>query len=194
MDTISKNKLFFIGFNKTATTSLDHLLKKNGYNTIHWMTGEIFLAKQMQMNVDAALPILQGVDEFSVYSDFTFVSNEIVIEGNKFYKELHREYPESWFILNVRNIDSWLLSRLRHPTFAERYAMAMDLTIPELVDYWRMLKIQTETEIIEYFQHSSKFRVFDIDSESYEDLAHTLEPDFHLIDTTLEILNVTPKA
>ena len=192
MNVNSTNKLFFIGFNKTATSSLDHLLRKNGYKCIHWMTEEIFLAKQMKMNVDASLPILQGIGEFDVYSDFTFVSNESVIEGNQFYKDLHREYPGSWFILNIRDANSWLLSRLRHPTFAERYATATNLSIPELVEYWRTLKIQTEKDIVKYFEGYSKFAIFDIESDTYMDLANVLKPDYILNDTTLEILNVTP--
>ena len=184
-------KLFFIGFNKTATTSLDNLFKRNGFETIHWGSGETFLANQMQINFDGSLPILQGVEDFRVYSDFTYLTNDTAIEGNKFYRELHMEYPDSWFILNVRGIDSWLLSRLRHPTFAERYAMALNLTVPELIDYWQRLKIRTENEIMNYFQGYSKFKVFDIDSMSYADLAGILARDFILTETAPEILNVT---
>jgi hypothetical protein len=194
MNANNKTKLFFVGFNKTATSSLHNLFQKNGYSCIHWEAREIFLAKQMQMNFDASMPILQGIDEFNVYSDFTFVSNERVVEGNKFYKELHNEYSDSWFILNVRDTDSWLLSRLRHPTFAERYASAMGMNIPELIDYWRKLKTETETEIIKYFEGYSKFGIFDIQSDTYEDLAKLLAPDFVLNDTSFEIWNVTPKG
>jgi hypothetical protein len=187
-----KSKLFFIGFNKIATTSLSELFTRNGYDAVHWMTGNINLAQQMKKNKESGHLILSGVENFQVYSDLSFVSETIVIEGNLYFRELHLDYPESWFVLNTRNTNSWILSRLRHPDFAERYSKAMDLSIPELVEYWQTLKIQMENEIVSYFSGYPRFLIHDLDSQSFSDLASFLSQDFTLTDTRPISLNSTP--
>jgi hypothetical protein len=187
-----KSKLFFIGFNKTATTSLHELFTRNGYDSVHWMVGNINLAEQMKKNKESGHPILSGVENFQIYSDLSFASETLIIEGNLYFRELHLDYPESWFVLNTRNTNSWILSRLRHPNLTERYLQAMDLSIPELVEYWKTLKMQSEKEIVSYFSGYPRFLIYDLDSQSFSDLASFLRQDFTLTDTRPIFLNSTP--
>jgi hypothetical protein len=146
----------------------------------------------MKKNKESGHLILSGVENFQVYSDLSFASETLVIEGNLYFRELHLDYPESWFVLNTRNTNSWILSRLRHTNLAERYSKAMDLSIPELVEYWQTLKIQTENEIVSYFSGYPRFLIYDLDSQSFSDLATFLSQDFTLTDIRPISLNSTP--
>lgn len=89
-----KPKIFVIGFNKTATSTIHTLFQENGipgyhqgkkYKTINWKT---------------MLP------KYNCFSDISFTLEDI--------EELHKTYQNAIFILNVRNIDKWLISRFKH--------------------------------------------------------------------------------
>ena len=82
----SYDKYFVIGFNKTATTSFHHLFLKNNLTSQH--AGGIW-----------------DTDKFKCFSDNGNLNN---------YKELDLKYENSIFILNVRHLDKWLISRFKH--------------------------------------------------------------------------------
>ncbi|KUF08984.1 sulfotransferase [Pseudoponticoccus marisrubri] len=84
-------KVFAIGFNKTGTTSLSTVFQKLGFTPMdgpHWRkTSEWWIHYQFQAFSD-------GPPE-----DF---------------RHLDRSFPRSKFILNVRNLDEWIDSRIEH--------------------------------------------------------------------------------
>jgi hypothetical protein len=84
------SKVFCIGFNKTGTSSLHALFERAGFRSYHGRAWR-------RMEAD----LLGRYDCFSdgIPDDFT---------------ELDRRYPRSRFILNVRDLDAWLGSRLDH--------------------------------------------------------------------------------
>jgi hypothetical protein len=181
-------KFFIIGFNKTGTTSIDSFFQSYGFKTIHWKSGDRYLAQQIEVNVQRSDFILKGIDNFDVYSDFTFVSDDQAIEGNRYFRQLHSEFPSAFWILNTRSMQGWILSRLRHPKFAERYTKALGMSIIDLVAYWEKLKVSRESEIREYFMGNERFVEFDIDRETFTELAAKLglampalkDSEFHL--------------
>jgi hypothetical protein len=181
-------KFFIIGFNKTGTTSIDSFFQSYGFKTIHWKSGDRYLAQQIEVNVQRSDFILRGIDDFDVYSDFTFVSDDQAIEGNRYFRQLHSEFPSAFWILNTRSMQGWILSRLRHPGFAERYSRALDSSIIELIDFWQELKVSRELEIRQYFAGNERFIEFDIDRETFTELAAKLglampalkDSEFHL--------------
>jgi hypothetical protein len=78
-------KYFVIGFHKTATTTMHELFLLNGIKSLH------------DNNWD-----LDNYDAFSDNKDLTI------------YTELCIKYPDAKFILNIRNMKGWILSRLNH--------------------------------------------------------------------------------
>ena len=89
-------KVFVIGLNKTGTTSLHYLLERLGYHANHsiwWSRSNLSLRLMM----------------YDAFSD-----------GNpRNFDVLDRNFPGSKFILNVRDLDSWLDSRLNHVVHIE---------------------------------------------------------------------------
>lgn len=88
-------KFFFIGFNKTGTTTIDTIMNNLGYNSRH----NIDWAKSSQTHVHEEI--------FDNYESFT--DGEM---ADFFW--LSQEFPESTFILNYRNVRDWAISRYKH--------------------------------------------------------------------------------
>lgn len=87
------DKVFVIGFNKTATCSIDALFKYNGWKTQHddgrWNT-----------------------DDFEVFSD-----QHPDKTNHHDFKSLSSNYPNALFLLNVRELSKWAISRCGHIIF-----------------------------------------------------------------------------
>lgn len=132
------NKIFCIGLSRTGTTSIALALSNLGYKAsalpfiyknTHFLTilkllvnrilisfSKRFLNKRIVMfkntysRKNNLKLIKRKVDEFGALSDTPTV---------RFYKELDELYPNSKFILTVRDSESWLASCKRH--FQKRY-------------------------------------------------------------------------
>lgn len=86
-----KDKVFAIGFNKSGTTSLHHLFQDLGFRSfhgIHWRDSR-------------NRTLLHAFDAFSDGPPQDF-------------QALHRLFPTAKFILNTRDLEGWVLSRLKH--------------------------------------------------------------------------------
>lgn len=114
-------KIFQIGFNKCATVSLHNLFNKFSspvLSSIHWNYG--YLANNIYKNINSGnfLPLF-GYSSFHVFTDMEcFIEEDGVVKyisiSEQFFDLLDINYPQSIFILNTRNIDSWIKSRLNH--------------------------------------------------------------------------------
>lgn len=86
-----REKVFAIGFNKTGTTSLHSLFESIGLSSFHGV----------KWRACDDLMLLRSYDCFSdgIPKDLAF---------------LDRTFPNSKFILQVRDLDTWIYSRLAH--------------------------------------------------------------------------------
>ena len=78
------NKIFVIGFNKTASSTFHHLFEKLGYKSQHYRRWDL--------------------NNYDCFSDNGELQN---------LKTLYT-FPNSLFILNTRNLHDWLFSRAKH--------------------------------------------------------------------------------
>jgi len=97
---VQRQKVFGIGFHKTGTTTLASALKDLGYS----VTGTFGVADDTigDTVVPRAIEIASRVD---------------AVQDNPWplvYRELDEAYPESRFVLTVRDTDKWLMSLVRH--------------------------------------------------------------------------------
>jgi len=81
------NKIFGIGLSKTGTTSLADALRILGYDTSH----------------------NQKVDKIAI-GDYDLYKDAYVHYGTRHYRQFDRKYPNSKFILTVRDKEDWLES------------------------------------------------------------------------------------
>ena len=80
-------KIFGVGLSKTGTTSLNQALIILGYNSKHYVS------------------YFSVVDKVDAVTDLPMALE---------YKTLNERYPDSKFILTIRNLDDWLKSCEKH--------------------------------------------------------------------------------
>ena len=154
-------KLFFIGFNKCGTRSLHRHFSDCGLSSYHG-GAHADLHMAVLLNVARGAPSLNGFDDHDVYLDVGAIQSQ--------FRHLDRDYPGSKFVLNVRNPDRWILSRLNH--LNGRYVEFMnlyygvELTWQEWVDQWRHELAAHERAVTEHFKdRPTDFIRFDVEND-----------------------------
>ena len=170
------HRLFFIGLNRTGTSSLAKFFNINGYTTLHnslwwyWRLEENF---QQQVYTDG----FEGHNSRGfVYPDLDF---------------LEKTFPFAKYILNVRDLDSWMLSRLKHSMILDKmnerkgdaYSGLYQKTIGKQRGEWHhdlLLSWVTErnfwhAKAISHFKDSPKFLIINLEKEAKRNLREKLE-------------------
>ena len=185
-------KVFFIGFNKTATTSIHQLFLESGYKSMHHNEGKVNLAKTMVKNIRKDKDILTNISTYHCYSDLTSATKTHYIEGNELFKELYQQYSDSYFVLQTRDTEDWIRSRVNHSNggFMKRCMTYMEMKkTDEIKEYWRNMKTKREKLIIKYFEDFDRFMVFDIDNDDITSLIDFLTPHFKLKKSEWKVYN-----
>ena len=105
----SYNKIFCIGLNKTGTSSIHKALKILGFNSVHHIeSGGKSIKDIIKNNYDNNKDILMGIENYQAFSDWSHPSTNIL------FKEFDKQYPNSKFILNTRDVEGWIKSREKH--------------------------------------------------------------------------------
>jgi len=119
----NKRLVFQIGQNRTGSTSIYRFLGKCGLRAVHWDHGS--LAATICENLKQSKPILTGPENYNCFTDMdpardiqTLISqNKLTFEnttGWSKFKEFFAEYPDAYFILNVRPPKHWKKSLRKH--------------------------------------------------------------------------------
>ncbi len=176
-----KPRIFQIGFNKCGTRTFFDFFQKNGIKSVHYKRGE--LARKINENVTYRRPPLEGIDKWIGYTDMQEVKKSGVIEAIGHYRSLAAYYPRSYFILNTRNKERWIKSRLNHGTnqnYANRYRQGLGLTtIEETEEAWSKIWDQHHTDVPRFFRSTGQhFLQFDIEADTPDKISEFLAPDF----------------
>lgn len=169
-------RIFGIGLHKTATTSLHKALQILGLDSFHWGTGEAPLI-WYEMN---ALGRSNTLEQFYALSD-----NPIPL----LYKQLDMAYPNSKFILTVRDEVDWLMSvkrlwdRKHNPTrhLWEVYPISNQLhqALYGTKDFDALVFLERyrrhNAEVKEYFKGRSDLLVMDMANPNWSKLCAFLE-------------------
>jgi hypothetical protein len=91
-------RVFGVGLQRTGTTSLQHALQSFGYDVGHWKSGEWAKTIWQEMN--------RWGGSRTMEKDYALCDNPFPA----LYKKLDAGYPNSKFILTVRNEDQWIES------------------------------------------------------------------------------------
>ena len=189
-------KIFLIGFNKCGTTSFHEFFKANNISSVHWRANTLAIA--IKDNQKSNKKLLDGIDSWTAYTDMICIpgspwqkSNsdyQGLIEGCRYFKDLHRDYPDALFILNTRDPMQWLRSRLKHDKgqFAIAYQRAL---ASEGIDCRKKLKLRWlqdwynhHAEVMSYFskQSPNQFLYFHISETPVRKLTRFLKPYFKI--------------
>jgi hypothetical protein len=176
-------KVFQIGFNKCGTKTLHHYFRRNGWRSVHWDKGR--LAQRVFANLASGNKLLEGYEEFDVFTDMEFLDDfGTYFEAYKLFPRLAAEYPHAKFILNTRDREAWILSRLAHGkefSYARRAMVHHNVTsLKDLTNLWRTEWEQHHRRVIEFFgDQPSRLIICQIET----DLPHILDkalPEYKL--------------
>ncbi|MEM6974033.1 MAG: hypothetical protein AAF577_14630 [Pseudomonadota bacterium] len=125
-------KVFCIGFNKTGTTSIDAIFRAAGMASIHttyWSRPGPHLCQ------------------------FT---HQAFCDGNPLgFRALDRRFPRSRFILNTRNLDEWLDSRIEHIRAQQARGLHRETKhwriADEAVIHWVRTRNAHHLDVLDYF-------------------------------------------
>ena len=166
------NKIFCIGFQKTGTSSLGRALDILGYNVCGYHPFKVYAdAEDLTLEI-----ILQECCELAESHD-AFKDTPWPI----FYQELDQKYPNSKFILVVRETSNWINSVVKdfgqYPNAIHQliYGVSYPKTNESI---WINRYEQHNKEVIDYFKNrSDDFLLLHLDqSESFwEKLCNFLE-------------------
>ena len=151
-----RNKIFCIGLHKTGTTTLANFFREYGFkdtHSINWINNERKLNKYDFFS--------DGGSHFDNIQEFNF-------------KKLFNTYKDSTFILQTRDTEKWVLSKLRHAGWTKDTIIQPDdpckishdewkyksfLTIQKFIEH----KINYEQKVLSFFKENDMSRLMVID-------------------------------
>ena len=168
------NKIFIIGFNKCGTRTLHHFFKKNGLNSCHYIcknNKSRNIASCIYRNKQEGKLLLDCIDNYDVYSDMENIHSTTLLYAQYLFKELDKQYPNSKFILNTRNVEKWLTSRQKHQggkgIYVKKCKKKLGLNDEEIFKHWEKEWYDHHIDVIEYFiDRPDDLLIFDIEQES----------------------------
>lgn len=183
-------KIFQIGFNRCGTKTIHKYLCANGLKGIHWDNGR--LARRIVSNHERGRNLIAGYETFDVFTDMEWLEPKRYFEGYKLYRELAAQFPSAVFILNTREREAWIKSRLTHLDghYAALYKTCFNLdSDEELAEHWRSEWDSHHAQVMEFFSgRDHRFFVCRIET----DLPHLLDemlPELSLDPATYSIQN-----
>jgi len=190
--------IFQIGFNRCGTSSIAHFFERNGYRAAHWQKGKI--AVGMELARIKKQPLLAYCNRYDIYTDMEKVDvhkiakqkwrhplfwkfakaakkHDITINkpiyAFKYFKQLYRQYPGSRFILNTRDVNNWIDSRLNfqfRKIDSYRYCTCgyqAHETMQELTTCWRREWQEHHNNVKVFFSDKpGRLLVFNIEDDS----------------------------
>jgi hypothetical protein len=168
-------KVFQIGFNKCGTRSFAHWFEKCGHRSVHWDRGR--LASAMRSNREAGRPLLEGYEDYVLYTDMENIHDvRGITYAYEWFADLHRQYPDGKFIMNLRPMDKWIRSRLNHVTYLQDTMAGLGVDREGALEAWRR-HFEGHTQAVrDYFAgHPGAFMFFDIENEPIENVCRFLD-------------------
>lgn len=177
-------KVFQIGFNKCATRTISVFFRENGYKAAHWENNE--LADDIALSKAEGRKPLEKWADVAVFSDMERVAGKrsTLIEAYKEFEFLDKSYPGSYFILNTRNVNDWLMSRIRHGAgnYLVQYANHYGTKDPmEVLQKWRDDWFEHHRAVQEYFEgRPETLLIYDVDADGPEKIVDFVKADYEL--------------
>ena len=177
-----------IGFNKCGTRSLAELFRGAGHPVIHHKVRDRWpvprrIGRVMKDNLAQGRKVFDSVENYTFYCDLILNDGLETWEGARAFRDILRDYPDTILLLNLRNREAWIASRLKHGhgEFAKREMQARGLSDMEaLKDRWRA-EWEAHLADVRGFMatHPGRYLEFNLDTDTAEDLAAWL-PEYHL--------------
>ncbi|MEM6888839.1 MAG: sulfotransferase [Pseudomonadota bacterium] len=204
-----QTKIFFIGYNKCGTTSLHHLLASAGIRSVHYRAPVIdvnalrpfkpfqrihlSLAGEIVQRTSDISALKKLLDRYTAFSDLFYYSENSQIEAAGLFEVFHQLYPDAFFILNDRDENKWISSRVKHDngSLLERAMHYYQSDAESVVSTWRAQRIKHIEKVLSFFHGHRRFLHFRIDNDDIGGVIQHLSPDFRVSEKDWTIRNKT---
>ncbi|KCV83611.1 hypothetical protein ATO10_02585 [Actibacterium atlanticum] len=179
LETRTLPRVVAVGFNKCGTRGLGQLFAAAGHPMVHNKLRGKFkvshsIGRLMRDNLAAGRKVFDGAQEYTFYCDLIYTTPKAAYDGASAYREILRDYPDTILLLNTRDRESWIKSRLRHGHghFAKVQMQAHGVTTEsEICDIWRSEWDAHHRQLTDFMaDKSDQLIVFDIQKDKIEDL------------------------
>jgi len=162
-------RVFQIGFNKCGTSSIWKRLQELGLRSCHLRTEDRRnVTLVMQSNLAEGRNILSGLEEYDGFTDLEYQSEDTFVEGYRLFREIKAQVPDSRFILNLRDRQKWIASRLDHNDGAYAAALMKVHGLQDKAQLTRKWEHDWDThvaEVTDFFLGEDCLLVFDIEKD-----------------------------
>lgn len=176
-------KVVQVGFHKCGTRSLGLLFQRAGHPVVHgkirarWRPSRN-AALQMRRNLAAGRKVFAGLEGFTFYADLLYQTKRDSFEGFRRFREILRDYPGTILLLNLRDREDWIQSRMRHGhgEFAKRVMRQRGIASREaLADHWRREWDDHISDVRQYMAaYPEQLVEFDLDTDPVQHLLQHL--------------------
>lgn len=172
-----------VGFNKCATRSLAEMFRRAGHRVIHHKVRDRWpvprrVGAVMRDNLAAGRKVFDSIEEYTFYCDLMVNDGTTTYDGASAFREILRDYPGTILLLNLRDREAWIASRLRHGhgEFAKREMAASGAASEDdLAEIWRNAWDSHVSAVRSYMaDYPAQFIEFNLDRDTAEGLAAQL--------------------
>jgi hypothetical protein len=172
-----------IGFHKCGTRSLEQLFRGAGHRVVKYKLRRPFRRARnagllIRENLAAGRKAFAGMEDFTFYADLIYQTETDAFEPIRCFREIMRDYPDTILLLNARNREDWIRSRLQHGhgEFLRRVMRQRGIDSRDAIaDAWRD---EWDTHLAEVrafmADRPDQLVEFDLDSGSVEALVERL--------------------
>lgn len=134
-----------IGFNKCGTRSFQRLFERAGHPVVQHKIRKPFrrsrkAAYLIQQNLRAGRRAFAGMEDYVLYAGLIHQTATECFEAIRHFREILRDYPDTILVLNFRDREDWIRSRLGHGRgeLVKRVMRQRGVrTAAEVADLWR---------------------------------------------------------
>lgn len=179
----NKYRIFQIGFNKCGTRTLFKFFQNNGINSVHYDKG--LIAGSMYRHSRRGEPIIDiRYRDVTLFADIENIYKENnPLYGQYLFKEMDHQCHNSKFILNTRNKDNWLRSRILHENgkYLSIISTKLNISKRDVVKLWSDEWDQHHLEVIDYFRdRPNDLLIFNIERDPIEKLINFFNKELKL--------------
>ena len=111
---VGRPKVFVLGYGGCGTTALHYFFRNSGLASLHHKHRNVPVAPDMLDNIKAGRRVIAGYEQYDAFSDLEYLCEHRRVEIADHFDLLLEQEPGAKFILNVRDRERWVESRMRH--------------------------------------------------------------------------------
>ena len=172
-----------IGFNKCGTRSLQQLFEGAGHPVVqHKIRKPLRRSRKaayvMQQNLEAGRKIFAGMEEYLYYGGLIHQTESVSFEAIRHFREMLSDYPGTILILNLRDREDWIRSRLKHGRgeLVKRVMRQRGIATPEEVaEQWRQEWDEHMADVRAFMaEYPDQLIEFNLDTDDVQSLVDSL--------------------